>query len=129
MKDYRKYYAKYYGIKWDTKAFDVHHIDRDRENNDIRNLVLLPKSLHSELHRVYGEVDRMLAFSSNPLMDAAKESLNPCGGYLTGDTLDEYLHILKRCQPWGQLKAFNYRRGKSSETIQIDPDDIYELYI
>ena len=67
MKDYRKYYAQYYNIQWDSSLFDVHHIDRNRDNNDIRNLVLLPRELHKELHQVYNEFDRMLAFEKDPL--------------------------------------------------------------
>lgn len=52
MKDYKKIYADYYGIIWDSAEFEIHHIDRNRENNDIRNLVLLPKKLHKEYHRI-----------------------------------------------------------------------------
>lgn len=52
MKDYRKIYADYYCIEWDSKLFEVHHIDRNRENNDVHNLVLLPKKLHKEYHRI-----------------------------------------------------------------------------
>ena len=44
--NYRKFYAEYYGIKWDPKKFQVHHIDGDRSNNSIENLVLLPTELH-----------------------------------------------------------------------------------
>lgn len=52
MKDYRKIYANYYCVEWDSKLFEVHHIDRNRENNDVHNLVLLPKKLHKEYHRI-----------------------------------------------------------------------------
>lgn len=52
MKDYRKIYADYFGIKWDRSMFEVHHLDRNRENNDINNLVLLPKKLHKEYHKI-----------------------------------------------------------------------------
>lgn len=52
MKDYRKIYADYYCVEWDSKLFEVHHIDRNRENNDVHNLVLLPKKLHREYHKI-----------------------------------------------------------------------------
>lgn len=52
MKDYRKIYADYYSIKWETSEFEIHHIDRNRENNDVHNLVLLPKKLHKDYHRI-----------------------------------------------------------------------------
>lgn len=40
--NYRKYYKDYYGIDF-GKEFDIHHIDINRENNEINNLILLPK--------------------------------------------------------------------------------------
>lgn len=47
--NYRKYYKDYYGIDFDSN-YVVHHIDFDRSNNDINNLLLLPSKLHSRYH-------------------------------------------------------------------------------
>lgn len=47
--DYRKYYKEYYGIEFGSE-YDVHHIDFNRGNNDISNLILLPKKLHRKYH-------------------------------------------------------------------------------
>jgi len=33
-------------------GFDVHHIDGDRSNEHIRNLVALPRETHQEFHRL-----------------------------------------------------------------------------
>ena len=49
--NYRKLYAKHYGIKIPPE-YDIHHIDFDRNNNNIENLLLLPKKLHRKLHHV-----------------------------------------------------------------------------
>lgn len=49
MKDYRKLYKEYYGIEF-GKEFAIHHIDGNRNNNEISNLLLLPLSLHSKYH-------------------------------------------------------------------------------
>lgn len=49
--NYRKLYEKHYGIKIPPE-YDIHHIDFNRNNNDIKNLILLPKSLHRKLHWV-----------------------------------------------------------------------------
>ena len=38
------------GIRWDTKEFAVHHINHNREDNRVNNLMLLPKKLHSRYH-------------------------------------------------------------------------------
>ena len=45
LKDYRLKYKRYYNIDYDS-SFDIHHIDINHENNDIKNLLLLPRSLH-----------------------------------------------------------------------------------
>lgn len=47
--NYRKYYKDYYGIDF-GKEFDIYHIDINRENNEINNLILLPKRLHLKYH-------------------------------------------------------------------------------
>lgn len=45
--DYRQYYKDYFGIEFD-KNYVIHHIDFNKENNDINNLLLLPKKLYSK---------------------------------------------------------------------------------
>ena len=49
--NYRKLYEKHYGIKIPPE-YDIHHIDFNRDNNSIENLLLLPKDLHRKLHWV-----------------------------------------------------------------------------
>lgn len=49
IKNYREKYKRYYGIDF-GRDFEVHHIDLNHENNDINNLVLLPKELHHRYH-------------------------------------------------------------------------------
>lgn len=38
------------GMTWDSKKFVVHHINHNREDNRVHNLILLPKKLHSRYH-------------------------------------------------------------------------------
>ena len=47
--DYRKIYKLHYNIDF-PNDYVVHHVDEDRENNDINNLLLLPLELHSKYH-------------------------------------------------------------------------------
>lgn len=49
--NYRKLYENHYGIKI-PQDFDIHHIDGDRGNNAIENLVLLPRTTHETLHLI-----------------------------------------------------------------------------
>lgn len=56
--DYRRIYEKHHGsIPVDEKGrtFDVHHIDGDRSNNDISNLVALSIEDHFEVHHEQGD--------------------------------------------------------------------------
>lgn len=47
--NYRQYYKDYYGIEFGPDMV-VHHIDFDRSNNNIDNLLLLPNTLHAKYH-------------------------------------------------------------------------------
>ncbi len=49
MKNYRKLYAEYYGISIND-GYHIHHINRNRNDNRIENLILLPCEVHSKLH-------------------------------------------------------------------------------
>jgi len=55
--DYRKFYKDYYKIDF-GKEYEVHHIDLDRNNNDISNLLLLPKELHKRYHKTIMKLTR-----------------------------------------------------------------------
>ena len=50
--NYRKFYEKYLGVKLENYEA-VHHIDFNRNNNDILNLVAMPKWLHNKYHMLY----------------------------------------------------------------------------
>ena len=47
--NYRRFYQDKLGIVLE-KSYHVHHIDSNRNNNNIVNLVALPKSLHLMYH-------------------------------------------------------------------------------
>lgn len=49
MKNYRKIYSEHYGIVIE-KGYVIHHMDGNRENNKVSNLLLLPSKLHSKYH-------------------------------------------------------------------------------
>lgn len=48
-KDYRRLYKKYYGINIGPNM-TIHHIDGNHDNNDISNLLMLPRELHAAYH-------------------------------------------------------------------------------
>lgn len=49
--NYRDKYKKHYNINFD-RNFDIHHLDFNHENNEMSNLLLLPKQLHEQYHRL-----------------------------------------------------------------------------
>lgn len=51
MEKYRKTYEKETGFKV-PKKWEVHHIDFDRENNHIDNLIAIPKKIHRRYHEL-----------------------------------------------------------------------------
>lgn len=54
--DYRQLYKDHYGIDFDDTMV-VHHIDFDRSNNDISNLLLMPMRLHARYHWMISMLD------------------------------------------------------------------------
>lgn len=55
MSNYREIYQRSCNIVI-PKGYEIHHIDFNRENNDIMNLVMLPKKLHMEYHKTLLEL-------------------------------------------------------------------------
>lgn len=47
---YRKFFEEYYEIEI-PDGFEIHHADHNHNNNNIENLVMLPKELHRKYHR------------------------------------------------------------------------------
>lgn len=60
--NYRKFYEEETG-ETIPEGYEIHHIDHDRKNNDIDNLVALPKKLHRRYHyyrnKLLSDLDRM----------------------------------------------------------------------
>lgn len=56
-KAHRKIYESWYGIKIPV-GFDIHHIDFNRDNNDPKNLLMLPSELHHRYHQSVLEMFR-----------------------------------------------------------------------
>lgn len=92
--NYRKYYKDYYGIDF-GKEFDIHHIDINRENNEINNLILLPKRLHLKYHYSLSGLYRVS--ENDGLM---KIYLIP----YAFDDIEEYLEIAHQMESWANFK-------------------------
>lgn len=124
MTQYRKLYADFYGITWDHKEMEVHHIDYNHDNNDIGNLILLPRWLHKELHSTYSETRHVLSMScsTHDFMKAlAREHLR-VGMSLIGDALEKHMEVLAGCSHWCLLKNVHYCTPAGDFIQHITPD-------
>lgn len=69
MVSYKKIYENYYHVVWDSQKFHIHHIDRNRENNNPENLLLLPKILHHKYHFYLNKISYQLPKTTNELLN------------------------------------------------------------
>lgn len=99
-------YRKFYKEQTNTDIpndFDIHHIDLNNKNNEINNLVGLPKLLHQKYHKALLGVNfQKLTFNS-----IKPKSIIDCGNagfdfYV--NTLIDYRNANNEVQDW-----MNYR--------------------
>lgn len=98
LKDYRLKYKRYYDIDFDDD-YVVHHIDEDRTNNDISNLVLLPKKLHSKYH-----FQKSIIESQSLVTTITGNGLHGQSYYLT--CLESFMDTLRECNQWYDYKLY-----------------------
>ena len=110
--DYRDFYKSYYGIDFDGKEFEVHHIDLDRGNNDIKNLILLPKKLHERYHELLPYVQSLIA-------DRAVKTIIDMnnGQTLYYDEMKEFCEIMIEINTW-KLKKSNMDMKIANRDLQ-----------
>jgi len=108
MENYRKLFCKHYGIKLDSR-YDIHHIDGNRENNDIGNLMILPKSLHAMYHSA------KKAIATVP-MDVCPSMCMPQYYDFSSD-YKNFCDIVSKCSIWYDYKM--YMDGKMDNVHNI----------
>lgn len=93
MGNYRKIWSDHYGPipKDETgRSYDIHHIDGNRKNNNINNLIAVPINLHYAIH--YEQKDWMAAHAISLRMKM---------------TVDERTDIIKRMSEAKKGKTFS----------------------
>lgn len=102
--NYRLLYETYY--RYIPEDWEIHHIDYNHYNNDIENLVALPKELHRKLHQSY---DKLCQYN---LVECIENNwLNIHSGYVNNRTLFmeylcDYINVIEEC-----TKYMNIREG------------------
>jgi hypothetical protein len=98
MKDYRKLFKEAYNIDF-SNDFVIHHIDLDHKNNDIKNLMIMPKNLHNKYHFLLKSVE-----NSNDIFEkqfnAKIHSNIICGDNYNLKMCANLINVLIDCSKW-----------------------------
>ena len=111
VKDYRSYYKEYFNIDF-GKEFDVHHIDCNRDNNDIKNLLLLPKKLHVTYHTLKNEI-ALLEVPKKITGNKVSNSNIAIASFL------EFFNVLDECNKWFDYKSYMLGEIPNIHNIKI----------
>lgn len=98
LKNYRLKYKRYYGIDFGSD-YVIHHIDFDRNNNDISNLLLLPTELHQRYH-FYLTALCGPSWKTGELLLNTKLSRFGLIPYSSDEMLLGLIETIKECQKW-----------------------------
>jgi hypothetical protein len=111
---YRKFYEKVLNVKL-IKDFHVHHIDGNRENNEINNLLALPKDLHNKYHKCVNDYYR---YCHSKKLNVKINSHNCNFAFqFEVNTMNNLHSILKECQKY--LLYRNYKINKEDNLYYI----------
>ena len=111
---YRQDYERYYEVAV-YNDWDIHHIDYNHNNNDIHNLVALPKYLHKKLHKAY--YNFCVWNKNRDLTDIKLISGKVNSDSMFNNSLYEYLTVLQECVPYMNLKDELDMRIKYEQSI------------
>lgn len=114
--NYRKKFKEYYGIDF-SRDYDVHHIDLNHENNDISNLMVLPKKLHRRYHMALSWL--------MPSDGYVKMGYKICSNEVSMDMymlarMEEFVKVMRECAKWRdykwQLDMKKWRKEQEEKT-------------
>ena len=120
--NYIKLYESHYGITWNRQKYQVHHIDCNRENNNIDNLILLPKELHQRIHTTpcfndYPSPNMTFNECVKRYRDAVFSGYNDS---LFDLQIPPFIELMQECRIWGLYREMEYYEfcGKTKMTLE-----------
>lgn len=130
MKDYRKIWEEHYGpIPVDEygRTYEIHHIDGNRQNNDISNLDCMLIQKHYDTHYLqkdYGAcllIAKRMNLPANYLSEIQKGSKRPgVGGRKSGfisENKGKRIHSEKQKEIWSEQRQGKAHSKKFNEEI------------
>lgn len=105
IKDYRRKFKRYYNINY-SNEYVIHHIDLNHDNNDINNLMILPKKLH-QLYHYYLNVTGWNREEKYTREISVKITGNEISGNAAYDeAIIRLLGIISECRKWYDYKQY-----------------------
>lgn len=103
--NYRTFYKRHYKIDF-SNYYQIHHIDFDRDNNDISNLLLLPRDIHRQYHNAVKALSRLKGY---PLTGTI--NLRPVGWLLADvdyerECIKRFWEAMDACRKWVDYKMY-----------------------
>lgn len=100
--NYRTVFKKHYNIDFGND-YEIHHIDLNHDNNDISNLMILPKELHNKYHKLLNEHEETSHIRSFYVI--------PTGNSLCCETMnlnfcEQLIPVIKEMNIWIDYKSF-----------------------
>jgi len=105
--NYVKFYKKQTNHEYDSKKFSVHHIDGNRENNSIDNLVMLPQRLHNKYHFLKRSLDDSAVQLATKIVSVSDRGCH-YNDYAM-DLMKKFVECWGKCCMWADYK--NYLLG------------------
>lgn len=112
LKDYREKFKRYYGLSF-SKDYHIHHIDLDHSNNDIENLMIVPKELHEVYHECLVNVQMLTeGKGTSRLFEFDVKPTGNISGYknFVFTILLRFMKVLEEMNNWHDYKL--YLEGK-----------------
>lgn len=125
--NYRKFYEKQCNIKI-PKGYEIHHIDRNRENNDIKNLVMLPKKLHKQYHF---RLTILNSFTFKVYTEITSVVETGCGynNWFINEyfkRISDFNEVWEECCKWNDYKYYLLGYIPNIHGIEVDKDGSIE---
>lgn len=106
------------------KGFEVHHIDLNHENNDVKNLVAIPKWLHQKYHGVLPSVQSR--FEKGLLLPKNDFQI---GGAFIYDVFENWIELTREINKYIRLRdCFLNSNNEYNFEYWLNTNDVKDLH-
>ena len=122
--NYRGLFKKHYDIEF-SRELEVHHLDFDRSNNSIENLLLLPRTIHRDYHQIEA-VFKMFDDGNNIPLNCLRRIAESLPLYADISKLGETILAMHE---WIKVKEDQDIELEKAKRNEREPFNIYRIFI